>query len=462
VLNGGLPRLDGMDEGQRIGLLVRRAGFGPRPGELDGYRQLGWDATLHQLLNPADTADQSLEDLLGTLQGSLLDLQNLEDVQTWWLYRMLQTQRPLQEKLTLFWHGHFAVANYKVGNPRLMHQHLDLLRGGALGVFDDLLLGVSKDPAMLIWLDGATNRKAAPNENYGRELLELFTLGIGNYTEDDVKAAARAFTGWNLRNGTTFFFDPNQHDAGNKVFLGREGELDGGDILSIVADHPAAARRIAGKLFAFFAYPNPEPDVLDSLAQTYLDSGHDIRAVVEAIFNSPAFVSDRSLYEHVKSPVEYVVGTVRALNATVRERELIPALRLLGQEILNPPNVAGWPGGVNWINPSTLLTRYNFATRAAFAQGQPNDGGSVDAQQVLGISNLDDAGAAADSVLQSLGNLALSPQAHQALVDYIQSPLTYPPGFNGKPNPTQAQAATDARLRAALVLALSSSDYQVG
>ena len=451
-----------MDEGQRIELLLRRAGFGLRPGELDQYTQLGWDGTLQQLLNPPEAADQPLENLLTTLQGSLLDLQNLEDVQTWWLYRMLQTQRPLQEKLTLFWHGHFAVANYKVNNPRLMHQHLDLLRGGALGIFDDLLVAVSKDPAMLIWLDGATNRKAAPNENYGRELLELFTLGIGNYTEQDVKAAARAFTGWNLRNGPSFFFDPNQHDAGDKVFLGHEGEFDGTDILALVADQPATARRIASKLFAFFAYPGPEPDVVESLAQTYLDSGHDTRSLVAAIFQSSAFSSERSLFEHVKSPVEYVIGTLRGLNATVRERELIAVLRLLGQEILNPPNVAGWPGGVSWINPSTLLTRYNFATRVAFAQGQPNDGGSIDAQLLLGVLNLDDPAEIVDGVLHTVGDVSLSADAHQALVDYIQSPLTYPPGFIGKPNPTQIQLATDGRLRGALLMALASSDYQVG
>lgn len=451
-----------MDDRQRIGLLLRRAGFGVRPGDLEHYSALGWDATLDELLNPPATADQPLDGLLATLRSGLLDLQNLEDVQTWWLYRMLQTARPLQEKLTLFWHGHFAVANYKVNNPLLMHQHVELLRTGALGRMDDLLLSVSKDPAMLLWLDGATNRKGAPNENYGRELLELFTLGIGNYTEDDVKAAARAFTGWNLRNGNQFNFDPGQHDGGVKTFLGQSGELDGGDILTMVADHPATAHRIATRLFQFFAYANPDADTVAPFAQTYLDSGHDIRAVVEAIFRSDAFVSERSMYEHVKSPVEYVVGSLRMLGATVRERELVNVLRQLGQEILNPPNVAGWPGGLSWINPSTLLTRYNFASRVAFAQGGPGEGGGIDLQPLLGDATIDDAGRALEAALSALGNVSLSPDAQQVLVDYVRSPLTFPPGFNGKPNLTQQQVATDARLRGMLLLALASSDYQVG
>ena len=451
-----------MDEPERLELLLRRAGFGPRRSDIEHYTGLGWEATLQELLNPTENADQALETLLSTLRGNLLDLQNLEDVQTWWLYQMLQTQRPLQEKLTLFWHGHFAVANYKVGNPLLMHQHIELLRSGAFGRFDELLQGVSRDPAMLLWLDGATNRKAAPNENYGRELLELYTLGIGNYSEDDVKAAARAFTGWNLRNGTTFFFDATQHDHNPKTFLGQSGDLDGDDILAIVANHPATARRISRKLFAFFAYPDPEAPLVSALAQVYLDNDHDIRSVVEAILRSDEFVSERSLFEHVKSPIEYVLGSVRMLSATVRERELVSVLRLLGQEILNPPNVAGWPGGANWINPSTLLSRYNFATRLAFAQGQPNDGGGVDIQQLLGVSGLDDPGATVANALEVLGNVRLSSSAQRVLLQYVQSPLTYPPGFNGKPNAAQQQVATDARLRGLVLLALASTDYQVG
>jgi uncharacterized protein (DUF1800 family) len=447
----------------RIALLLRRAGFAARPRELDYYTSLGWDGTLNELLHP-NVVQEDLDALLTSLQGNLIDLQNIEDVQTWWLYRMVQTRRPLLEKLTLFWHGHFAVANYKVNNPLLMHQHIQMLRSNALGTFDDMLLAVSKDPAMLNWLDGATNHRNAPNENYGRELLELFTLGIGTYSEDDVKAAARAFTGWNLRGNATFFFDENQHDAGDKTFLGQSGNLDGTDILKIVVNNPATANRVVAKLFAFFAYPNPEPEVLEPLVQTYLTSGHDIRQATEAILRSDAFVSDRSRFEHIKSPVEYVVGSVRMMDATVRERDLVAVLRLLGQEILNPPNVAGWPGGASWINPSTLLTRWNFAARLTSARGQTGDGGELKAESLLGMQtpDLSNPGGALQSILATLGGIELSAEAQQALVDYVRLPLDYPPGFSGQPNPSQQQLATDARLRGLMLLSLASTDYQVG
>jgi uncharacterized protein (DUF1800 family) len=449
-----------LGESGRISLLLRRAGFAAGATDFQRYIQLGWEATLHELLHP-DSVDEDLDALLSRLQGGLLDLQNLEDVQTWWLYRMLQTRRPLLEKLTLFWHGHFAVANYKVNNPLQMHRHIELLRANALGTFDDLLLGVSKDPAMLVWLDGAVNRRGAPNENYGRELLELYTLGIGNYDEDDVLAAARAFTGWNLRNNE-FFFDDNNHDAGDKTFLGQSGPFDGADILRIVANDPATAQRITGKLFAFFAYPNPEPDVLAPLVDTYPHSGHNIGVLVEAILRSDAFYSDRSQFEHLKTPIEYVAGSVKLLGATIRERELVPVLRTLGQEILNPPNVAGWPGGAYWINPSTLLTRFNFTARLATARGQPGDGGEIKPADLLGTPNAADPSSVVNSVLAMVSGIELSPESHQALVDYLQSPLTYPPGFSGQPNAQQRQAAADARLRGVILLALASSDYQVG
>ncbi|MGE3270181.1 MAG: DUF1800 family protein, partial [Chloroflexota bacterium] len=200
----------------RVALLLRRAGFGAGPAELERYVSLGVDGTIDELLHP-ERVPEDFDGLLQSLSGHLIDLQNIEDVQTWWLYRMVRTRRPLVEKMTLFWHGHFAVSNAKVNSPLAMHAHLATLREHGLGNFRDLLMDVSRDPAMLIWLDGQSNRKNAPNENYGRELLELFTLGIGNYTEADVASSARAFTGWNLKDGE-FFFNRNQHDPGPKTF----------------------------------------------------------------------------------------------------------------------------------------------------------------------------------------------------------------------------------------------------
>jgi uncharacterized protein (DUF1800 family) len=449
-------------ERSRVALLVRRAGFGARPEELERYVAMGLDATIDELMHPARVAED-FDSLLESLNGHLLDLQNIEDVQTWWLYRMVRTRRPLLEKLTLFWHGHFAVGNAKVQNPRAVHGHIDLLRAHALGNYRHMLVEVSKDPAMLLFLDGNNNRKNAPNENYGRELLELYTLGIGLYTESDVMAAARSFTGWNLREGV-FDFNRNQHDFGQKTFMGKTGDFDGGDIIDMVIGHEATARRIAGKLFSFFAYPRPEPHVVEKYATVYLKHRFDIAPLVEAILRSDDMYSERSRFEHVKTPVEFSVGAIRALGADVRERGLINALRGMGQEVLNPPNVAGWSGGRAWVNPSTMLERFNFAAKLATARGEPNDGGKWDARVELGISG--DLSANGPLVVERigrlLGGLDLSPAARTALIDYVQSPLSFPPYVTGAPNPQQVQLAIDARLRGAIHLALISPDYQVG
>jgi hypothetical protein len=445
---------------ERVALLVRRAGFGATAAELDRYAGLGIEGTLDELLHP-ERVDEDFDELLASLSGHLIDLQNIEDVQTWWLYRMARTRRPLAEKMTLFWHGHFAVSNAKVANPQAMHNHLALLREHGLGSFRDLLMGVSRDPAMLIWLDGNTNRKGAPNENYGRELLELFTLGIGNYSEADVATAARAFTGWNLQ-GAEFFFNKNQHDAGLKTFLGQTGPFDGGDVVEAVVGQPATGERIGKKLFAFFAYPNPEPPLLENLVRVYLDSGHDIRALVGAILRSDAFYSEQSRFGHIKSPVEFSVGAIRMLGAQARERGLILALRQMGQDILNPPNVAGWAGGRAWINPTTLLERFNFAARLASARGGPNDGGLVSPLKLLGEDVRLNDGATIVDRLSAVLNVELSPEARGALVAHVQSPLTFPPYAPPNPNPQQIQMATDARLRSAIHLALASTDFQIG
>ncbi|MCC7371947.1 MAG: DUF1800 domain-containing protein [Chloroflexi bacterium] len=448
------------DTRSRVALLLRRAGFGASPSELERYVKLGVPGTLDELLQP-EKVEEDFDGLLNSLSGHLIDLQNIEDVQTWWLYRMVRSRRPLVEKMTLFWHGHFAVSNQKVTNPLAMHAHLATLRQHSLGNLRDMLMAISRDPAMLVWLDGNTNRKGAPNENYGRELLELYTLGIGNYTEADVRAAARAFTGWNL-NGAEFFFNRNQHEFGPKTFMGETADFDGGDIVNMVVGHKATAERICRKLFAFFAYPNPEPALLGSLVGAYLDSRYDIRAIVGAILRSDAFYSDESRYGHVKSPTEYVVGAVRMLGAQARERSLIALMRSMGQDILNPPNVAGWAGGRAWINPTTLLERFNFAARLATARGEPNDGGSIDPVKLLGDDVRLDDGAKVAERLAGLLDIELSPESHAALAAYVQSPLTFPPYVTGAPNPQQIQMATDARLRGAIHLAVASTENQIG
>jgi uncharacterized protein (DUF1800 family) len=273
---------------------------------------------------------------------------------------MIQSPRPLEERMTLFWHNHFATAIYKVRSPFLMYKQNQLLRNNAMGNFQDLLMGITEDPAMLIWLDGARNRKAAPNENYGREIMEVFTMGVGNYTEDDVKTAARAFTGYGIDKSGNSYFNPNQHDDGTKTFLGQTGNFGPEDIVSILASHPATAKAISQKLFSFFAYENPSNDTIARLADVYTKSNGNIEQVVSAILNSDEFWSAQSHLGQVKSPVDYVATAMRSLGATVNPKAIVYTLNNMGQLPFDPPSVFGWPSGTAWINTSTIIDRFNF------------------------------------------------------------------------------------------------------
>src|SRR3954453_5594197 len=256
----------------QVAHLLRRAGFGATEAELDQYSSLGFAGALDRLLNPENVDDSATDQLLAPLA---LDPSNpdakrqIEAAKYWWFNRMLFTQRPLQEKMTLFWHGHFATANSKVGNPLYMLNQIKLFRDNGLGSFETLLQKVTRDPAMLIWLDNRQNRKGAPNENYAREVEELFTVGIGNYTEQDIKEAARAFTGHTLDKDANYVFNKNQHDAGQKTFMGQTGNFDADDILGILVRNPAAARFITTKLFSYFVYENPDPSIIDRLSNTF-------------------------------------------------------------------------------------------------------------------------------------------------------------------------------------------------
>jgi uncharacterized protein (DUF1800 family) len=311
----------------------------------------------------------------------------------WWVDRMINTPRPLEEKMTLFWHNHFATAIYKVRSPYLMFRQNQLLRSQAMGNFRDLLMGITEDPAMLIWLDGARSRKNAPNENYGREVMEVFTMGAGNYTEDDVKAAARAFTGYEIDKSGSSFFNPNQHDDGSKTFLGQTGDFAPEDIVNILASHPATAKSISRKLLTYFAYDNPSDDTVSRIANVYTETDGNIRAVVKAILNSDEFWSTQAHLSLVKSPIDYLTVSLRSLGATVNPKAAIATLNNMGQLPFDPPSVFGWPAGAAWINTSTMLDRYNFplfvqnpenattafedsleaSTRTLFPEGLPSD-----------------------------------------------------------------------------------------
>lgn len=283
---------------------------------------------------------------------------------TWWLERMLKTPAPLQEKMTLFWHGHFAsAANAKGITPREAVAQNWLFRSNALGNVRELTQAVSKDAAMLRYLDNFRSGKAHPNENYARELMELFTLGIGNYTEADVRESARAFTGWTIipRSGE-FVFNGAQHDDGRKTFLGRSGNFNGNDIVDIIFQQPAAGRWFAQKLLNFFVYNDPEPELVNAVAGLLRKTDFNAHAVVSTLLRSNVFYSDRAYRSLVKSPVEFVIGSYQLYGVPAIAPETVGALNRMGQIPFHPPSVKGWDGGATWLNSQTLLTRENFSS----------------------------------------------------------------------------------------------------
>ena len=358
-----------MAESSSIPHLLRRAGFGADPDELAMYERMGFDTVVNHLVN-YQTIDNSMVAARPYIVLSYKNSQydDLDTIQWWWLNRMVNTQRPLEEKMTLFWHNHFATAFSKVDNPYLMYVQNEFLRKNALGNFKDLLLGITSDPAMLIWLDGNYSSKGNPNENYAREVMEVFSTGRGPYTEDDVKAGARAFTGYRVNDDGTSGFDEDDHDAGKKTFLGQTGYFGPEDIINILVPHPATASNLATELFSYFAYPFPSDETVGKLAQVYLDSKYSIRALVEAIFKSDEFRSTDAYLAQVKSPVEFVATALRSTRATTDQGSTLDSLSYMGQTLLDPPTVFGWPSGMGWIDSASIFERYNFPLRLQTTQ----------------------------------------------------------------------------------------------
>ena len=370
----------------RVAHLLRRAGFGATPAELDRYTAMGVTSATSALLNYQATSNQALDTAQASFDPTTLaGGKGTSSIQAWWLQRMVQTTRPLEERMTLFWHGLLTSGLDKAGPAPLFIQN-QLFRTMALANFDDLLKAVSKDPAMMLYLDTETNRKGRPNENYARELMELFTTGIGHYSEDDVRESARAFTGWTLtttpkdrRNATASSFVPRYHDDGMKTFLGKTGTFTGDDIVEMLVPLRATAERLTTRLFGFFAYPNPEPEIVHHLADVFQQNRYSTRAVVSEIFAMDAFYSENAYRSVVKSPAEFVAQALHGLTVSPSPSgggqgggvfsQVATAMAPMGQVLFYPPNVAGWPAGPSWINSSTLLSRVNFATALARKSG---------------------------------------------------------------------------------------------
>lgn len=425
---------------QLMAHLFRRAGFGAPRDELEAAVARGYEATVETLLHPEE-APEVEEDLLQRYYIDAKESFQLDGAQVGWVYRMVTTQRPLEEKMTLFWHGLFATGFNKCDDPRVITKQINMFRRHGLGSFRELLVELSRDPAMIYWLDNNQSRGDAPNENYGRELLELFSMGIGNYSEDDVKASARAFTGWTLaptlprqpygRFDWEFEYRPELHDDSIKTFLGETGPWNGEDIVNIIVKQPATARFIARHLYNFFVADEPQvpawatvpprdPEAINVLVNAYMTSGYDMRAVMRTLFTSDFFRSEQAYFAKVKNPTELVIGTVRLTKdfGFLRQglRELSLECRYMGQDLLNPPSVEGWHTGKEWIDTGCLVERINFAAQQVADVRKPGVRLIVDRLQAASPLAPE---RFVDMTLDLAGPLRVRPATRQALIDHV-------------------------------------------
>jgi uncharacterized protein (DUF1800 family) len=338
---------------RRVGHAYRRAAFGANWTELQAGLDKGPQKLVDELLHGGAEGPAFPNSIKRGNEGDQLP--------AWWIKRLLETKHPLREKLTIFWHNHFATSNAKVNNAGQMIDMVELFHKYALGNFAELLQAVTKDAAMLVWLDTATSEKKMPNENYARELMELFSLGIGNYSEADIREAAKAFTGWRITAGKPEF-QLAHHDKSEKSVLGKKGKFKSEDIVQICLDQPACADFICGKVFRFFISDAVaiSPDIIEPLAKQFR-ADYDFGKLVERVLRSNLFFSEHAYRARVKSPVDFAIGIVRALEGNVSALALADALDGLGQRLCYPPSVKGWDGGATWLNGQTLLYRQNLA-----------------------------------------------------------------------------------------------------
>ena len=455
--------------------LMRRAGFGANRDELEARTAQGYAATVEELLNP-ELQPPFDDDLAYRYVPYYRMGTGIPSYQCYWMYRMVATQRPLEEKMTLFWHHIFATSHSKMNRNPQMNQQLQLFRGFALGNFRTILVELSKDPAMIYWLDNNENHNGAPNENYGRELLELFSMGVGmdqgfNYSEDDVKECARAFTGWTMAPQLPrypygdycwqFEYQAGDHDDGEKVFLGERGRFNGDDIVDIIVRQPATARFLSRHLYNFFVADEPQvpawqttppqdPEAIAILEAEYFRSNYDVRSMLRALFNSDFFKQSR--YRKVKSPAELVAGVMRLVDDYTSPKpnshEIAFASTYMGQELLGPPTVEGWHTGREWIDSGALVERVNFAADRVGDVNNPGVRRMVDRLQ---------AGAEAmtaeqlvDACLDLAGPVAVSDARRDELVTHV--------GRDGDARPGAEEF--EKRVTSLLRLIVSSREFQ--
>ncbi len=368
--------------------LMRRAGFGASREELEMRVAKGYEATVEELLDPDGHGIPDLDDreICRHNPGYVFPSGNQPNAMAYWVYKMINSKRPLEEKIALFWHQVFATSFIKVGPPMMMDQ-IQMFRDYGFGSYRDLLMQVSMDPGMLKWLDNVDNHKDSGNENWGRELLELFSMGQGNYTEEDVKEVSRAFTGWTVGQGAVgaggagaflkniFQYIPEDHDDGEKVILGHRGRFNGEDVIDLIMKHPATTRFVSRHIYNFFVgdevqVPSwqdvapADPVALNIIGEAFQSSNYDIRQTLRVIFNSDFFKDEKNWCSKVKSPVELIIGTMKLVKHHQRPEPFLTDIAMeteyQGQTILGPPSVEGWHTGHEWIDSGQLVERINF------------------------------------------------------------------------------------------------------
>ena len=438
----------------RVAHLHRRAGFAASLEILERDLKNGPDAAVNRLLDgESRTADdlspQEFDDRAEQMSRQLgSDLRSLQAV---WLLRMIGSPRPLLERLTLFWHDHFATSFDKVNDANLMRQQNESLRKHALGGFEDLLIAMGKDAAMLVWLDASSNRKRKPNENYAREVMELFALGRGKYTEKDIQEAARAFTGRFVTSGEYHIID-SQHDDGSKTILGQTGAFDGDDVARILLKQPACAEFLCMKLALLFL-TDSDPlflELIAPLAKIFRDSGYQIRVAVETILRSRLFHDDSMRRRKIKGPVEFAVGLIRALKLvgpTVRLYDLAQSCEAMGQRLYAPPSVAGWDEGTAWINTTAMLVRSNLALALTGGGQLGRTSQGTEWQAKTGVKTAEDV---AQFYMDLLVQDALSFEARTQVLKAAKSA--------GK---TESQADLQAAAKATLAAIAASPEFQL-
>ena len=433
-----------------IAHLMRRAGFGATRSELEGYAEKGYEATVEGLLNPPDLQEMP-DDLIRRYHHEQSGMMAHINPGANWLYKMISTNAPLQEKMALFWHSVFATGYNKITQGKVLSDQIRMFRRYGTGSFKTLLIELSRDPAMIFWLDNHDNHQDAINENFGRELLELFSMGVGNYSEQDIKECARAFTGWSLGNteymalraerdsiwpygriAWHFEYKPEDHDDGEKEFLGHRGRFSGEDIIDIICQQPATAKFLARHLYNFFVADEPpvpqwpytpprDPQAIEMLTAAYFESDYDIHSMLQVLFDSDFFQSEDSWYAKVKSPVELVAGVLRLTNEFYRPRREILDRSLqtsyMGQQLINPPSVEGWHQGVEWIDTGTLIERLNFATQQL---GDVNNPGVRNMIERIAAGNSDSISPEhlVERCLDEMGVISVSDETRATLEDF--------------------------------------------